>query len=117
MRHIAGESGRVNSADTAQVLQDDEIGGEGGERGEIDEVKAFAFGAFGRDDRVDFGRGKAVGEMREDDVGEGAGFGREIALESDGGDGGAGADGEEDLGGGGEKGADAHGLWQAYLRG
>jgi len=99
MRHVAGEGRAVDGADAAEVLQDDEIGGEGGECGEIDEVKAAALRSLGRDNGVDFGGGEAVREMRKDHVGAGAGFGREIALEGDCGDGGASADGEEDFGG------------------
>jgi len=117
MRHVAGEGGAVDGADAAEVLEDDEIGGESGERRQIDEVKAPALGDFSRNDRVDCGGREAGREMREDDMREGVGLGGEIALEGDGGYGGAGADGEEDFGGGGKEGADAHGLGQAYLRG
>jgi len=106
--HVAGEGGAVDGADAAKVLQNHEIGSDLGEAREIDEVKAAALRPLGGDDGVDLRGGEVGREMREDDARLCGGFRREVALEGDGSDLWAGADGEEDLGGGGKEGADFH---------
>ena len=100
----------AHGADIAEGLGDDEVGLELAQAGDIDRVGRAAGGEEVADGGVDLGLGKAArldGGAGED--GEAARLGGVVALVGDADDLVAGADGEDDLGGAGEEGGDAHG--------